>query len=287
MGNLAFCGAGRCDKAYVWPVHDGDVGTAARLPAFADALLPRDLDGDSSTTEAYYYVTQDITWLADSNLGLTNNFGLLQGSFSQGDTEVSENGLLFAESLPGYLSAINQSDYLGINNWRLPVAATDDPGCLRDASLLNAELEGSIVFVADCRSPEVGEFNQFLLANTSGLQDSPFPNLSSQSRVWLGSNGPTGRHSFFFGMTDRGEVGNLAVCPTTNGTRDCQPAAVWLVHDGDIGTGPQPETGGETTSGNGGGSIGMFSLLFVLYLRCFIHRRLPSVSTRKPFGVPF
>jgi hypothetical protein len=180
---------------------------------------------------------------------------------------------MFAESLPAFIEGANQSNYLGASNWRLPIAAADDPGCLRDAELLNSDLEGQAVFGADCRAAEVGEFNQFIVSNTTATQSSPFTSLDTQSRVWLGSEGPSGRHSFFFGLTDRGEVGDLGVCPSQSGIRNCQPSAVWLVHDGDIGSGPQPDNGDDetTTDGNaassGGGSIGIFGLLFGLLLR--------------------
>jgi hypothetical protein len=279
QGNLSFCGAGRCDKAYVWPVHDGDIGNAAQLPTFADSLLPRDLDGDSSTIEAYYFVPQDITWLAESNLGLTESFGLQRGGFDDDATQVNEDGLIFAESLQAFIDGANQSGYLGASNWRLPIAAADDPGCLRDAELLNPDLEGQAAFGADCLYAEAGEFNQFLLSNTTATQNSPFTSLATQSRVWLGSNGPTGRHSFVFGLTDRGEVGNLGVCPSQTGVRNCQPSAVWLVHDGDIGTGSQPNNGDDTTAtednppGSGGGTVGIIGLLFGLLL--------PRIAGRK------
>ncbi len=279
QGNLTFCGAGRCDKAYVWPVHDGDIGSVTQLPTFSDSLLPRDLDGDSTTTEAYYYVPQNITWLAESNLGLVESFGLQRGLFDDNATQVNENGLMFAESLQAFIEGANQSNYLGMSNWRLPIAAADDPGCLRDAELLNPDLEGQAVFGADCLAAEAGEFNQFLLSNTTTTQASPFTSLATQSRVWLGSNGPTGRHSFFFGLTDRGEVGNLGVCPSPSGIRHCQPSAVWLVHDGDIGTGPQPDNGEGTTTtevtptGGGGGSVGFMGLLVGLLLRRVRTRR--------------
>jgi len=39
-------------------------------------LLPRDLDGDLSTVEAYYDTVLDITWLGDANYART--LGLIQ-----------------------------------------------------------------------------------------------------------------------------------------------------------------------------------------------------------------
>lgn len=293
QGNLSFCGAGRCDKAYVWPVHDGDIGVAAELPTFADSLLPRDLDGDTTTTEAYYYVPGNITWLTNTNLGLSDTFGLQQGVFSEEGIDINENGLMFQETVTEFVNAVNQSTYLGHNNWRLPTIMTDDPGCLRDAALLGTGLTGFTAFGADCRGAEAGEFNQFLIANSSSILESPFSTLASQSTVWLGSFGPTGRHHFFFGTTDRGEIGQLGLCPTTNGIRDCQPAAVWLVHEGDVGTGPEP-VGGESTdpdvdpedgASSGGGSISVFALLASLLMmqtrrRRFLTRRFCQAVIR-------
>lgn len=40
-------------------------------------LKARDLDGDSSTGEAYYDTTLDITWLADANAGIGSPYDTL------------------------------------------------------------------------------------------------------------------------------------------------------------------------------------------------------------------
>jgi hypothetical protein len=219
-------------------------------------LQPRDLDGDSSTIEAYYYPQQNITWLANSNLGKSDSFGLIRGDFSEDASEVNADGNMFNESLPAYLGAVNQSEYLGYSSWRLPVAASDDPGCLRDASAPGSGLtgvEGMVPYGSDCSGAEVGEFNQFLVATYGRTSELPFPELINRSRVWLSSNGPNGRHHFFFLTTDRGDIGDLRSCPTTDGIRDCVPAAVWLVHDGDIGVEPSEciDTDGDGWGWNG------------------------------------
>lgn len=188
-------------------------------------LQPRDLDGDSSTIEAYYFQPQNITWLADSNLGKSNAFGLERGGLYSSDgndnfsVDIDFSGQMFKETVDPFISAVNQSNYLGYSSWRLPHAITV-----------------SFPDGAEFTGAEAPDFNQVLVENFGGRTAAQFPELNDDWVVWLSSFGTTGRHVFTFGTTDRGEIGQLETCPIMGGVRNCQPAAVWLVHDGDIGT---------------------------------------------------
>jgi len=222
-GNLLFCGSGRCGQMLVWPVHDGDIGAPIEEPS----LQARDLDGDPSTIEAYYYAPQNLTWLADANLGKSNTFGLERGPITEYGSEINDDGEMLRGPLPTYLSAMNDSQYLGYNNWRLPTAlGSGDPDCSSQAS------DGTYTWGTGCTGPEVGEFNAMLVSTYGSVENSPFTNLDSSytdpgsTRHWLGSYGPAGRHWYMFG-----NEGNLEFC----GTGRCNPALVWPVHDGDIG----------------------------------------------------
>ena len=189
-------------------------------------LQPRDLDGDTSTIEAYYFQPQDITWLADSNLGKSNAFGLERGGLYNSDgtdnfsIDIDFSGQMFKETVDSFISAVNQNNYLGNSSWRLPTAIS-----------ANCDAGGD-----NCTGAEAPDFNQVLVANFGGSTASQFPELNDERAVWLGSFGATGRQLFSFGTTDRGRIGQLGTCPIMDGVRNCQPAVVWLVHDGDIGT---------------------------------------------------
>ncbi len=83
---------------------------AAAVPVNA-ALLARDLNGSPGSIEAYYDTTLDITWLANANLALTNNFGV-SGINAQGRMEWA--------TAVAWVAAMNSANYLGISSWRLP-----------------------------------------------------------------------------------------------------------------------------------------------------------------------
>ena len=90
-------------------------------------LLPRDLTGDG-VVDAYYDTVLDITWLADANLAASNTFGLQAGVSLgpyPGDPS-GYSGFIYTDGTmnwPGakfWIDAMNQANYLGFNDWRLP-----------------------------------------------------------------------------------------------------------------------------------------------------------------------
>lgn len=99
-------------------------------------LQPRDLDGDPTTIEAYYYGAQNLTWLADTAIGKSNTFGLQRAPFTDYGSEVNDQGLMLRDALPGFIAGMNQNQYLGYSNWRLPVAQSTADPCCSDLSLV-------------------------------------------------------------------------------------------------------------------------------------------------------
>jgi hypothetical protein len=79
------------------------------LPAHA-ALQARYL-GASTTANAYYDTTLNITWLANADLAATNTFGV-SGSFI--------DDLIGWQTAQNWIAAMNAADYLGYSDWRLP-----------------------------------------------------------------------------------------------------------------------------------------------------------------------
>ncbi len=75
------------------------------------ALVGRDIDGDSSTYEAFYDDILDITWLADANLASSNNFGV---------GGIGANGAMNWNEAMNWVAGMNSQNYLGFDAWRLP-----------------------------------------------------------------------------------------------------------------------------------------------------------------------
>ena len=140
---------------------------------YAGDLQSRDLDGDRSTVEAFYFEPLDITWLADANLGLTETFGLERTTIGFYDYRllVDVDGSMLRGSLDSYFEYMNQSRYLGYSNWRLPIAqGRGDDGC----SVQMPAGETNLTWGFGCSGPEVGQFNQYLLAEYGGVENTPF-----------------------------------------------------------------------------------------------------------------
>jgi len=73
-------------------------------------LQPRDLTGDD-IPDAYYDTVLDVTWLADANLGASEDFGV---------SEVTSSGRMTWEVAHAWIAAMNAAGYLGFSDWRLP-----------------------------------------------------------------------------------------------------------------------------------------------------------------------
>jgi len=100
--------------------------TATSTPQWLIRVEPRDLDQNPDTIEAFYDPYQDLTWLANNRLASTEDFGLreLIDSVCNGGgpcrDNISEDGSMRPDTAQGWIDAMNQSGYLGANQWRLP-----------------------------------------------------------------------------------------------------------------------------------------------------------------------
>lgn len=107
------------------------VAFAAMLGSFGlnAELLPRDLDQDPSTVEAYYDTEFNVTAIAHPNLPLSESFGIppkaetncLDGIFC-GETRagIDRYGFMEWPTADRYIDAMNAANYLGQSSWRLP-----------------------------------------------------------------------------------------------------------------------------------------------------------------------
>ncbi|HSB97574.1 MAG TPA: hypothetical protein VLC91_14045 [Spongiibacteraceae bacterium] len=75
-----------------------------------------------------YDTDLNVTWLSNANLAATNTFGLSYGVnygtiIGNGDTTViNSNGTMTSAGAIKWITALNAANYLGYNDWRLPVA---------------------------------------------------------------------------------------------------------------------------------------------------------------------
>ena len=186
-------------------------------------LQARDLDGNTSTTEAYYDTDLNITWLADANYAQT-----------LGD----------ADGLVSWIGAIYEAPNLNINNitgWRLPTAGgTPQIGCV-DFGYTGTACGYNV----DTSTSEMAHMFYITLGNkayydTSGVwpqegwgltNTGPFTNLQS-NLYWSGDGesfgcgifsfcGAAWGFSFYGGRQDYYDVN--------------EQFYVWYVHSGDVG----------------------------------------------------
>lgn len=202
-------------------------------------LLPRDLDGNLNTVEAYYDTLVGITWMADAQFaGSTMNFA----------------------DANNYISGLNTSSLFGLTGWRMPTLSPinpanttlDDTYAVDGTTDLGYNITAPGTAYAGSTAHELAHMFYNTLANLAyrdindnvqpgwGLNNTgPFANLMSffywtDTPYWPATANPNdpppGAWTFF---EDRGSVNTT----TVNGNFH-----VWVVHDGDIGTVIDPGT---------------------------------------------
>lgn len=227
---------------------------ATSLPATA-ALVARNLDGDTSTAEAYFDTTLGITWLRDTDR-LANVYGLA--------TTMSYAAATTALAAFNADSALN----FGYSGWRLPGASGvhliggagcqfgfgGSSDCGENVDTASSELAsmfhdtlGNLSWRDTTGSPRAG-----IPGVDFGLVDTEdFTDLTAVG-YWSG----TTSYRLIFGVPQNGQV----VFNLGNGTQGISvPTALnaaWLVHDGDIGGAVVPAAGAVPLPG----SLGLAAL---------------------------
>lgn len=92
-----------------------------------------------------------VYWLADANLAATDTFGV---------SGINPDGSMSWNTAQNFVAALNDSDYLGHNDWRLPLTLQPDTGCTQQTS------QGSFAF--DCTGSDMGELFYVQLGGTRG-----------------------------------------------------------------------------------------------------------------------
>lgn len=231
------------------------VGVVALCVASASAnaaLLGRDLNGSPGSFEAYYDTVLNITWLANANLALSNQFGVTGINLSNGRMEWG--------TANNWIAAMNAANYLGISAWRLPkMYDIGNDGCTVDSfASYNGGDCGYNVVSTGSQASEVASLFYSTLGNfaaytTSGAlcttypnpcprwqSTAPFTNLGAGNFYWYGQAtttdgsgfdyGPPAEYAWYFGPSGaqrpNSQTGNFY--------------NAWAVFDGDIQAVPVP-----------------------------------------------
>jgi len=181
----------------------------------ADAALVSRLGGD-----AVYDTDLDITWIANANLAVSNQFGVTSGIILTG----SASGQMTWNTAQNWIAGMNAANYLGYNDWRLPITLPPDSSC----SVSQTNAIGS-----NCTGSEMGHLFYSELSGTAGsnITTSGDPDLAKFQNIWPSyywstdytPTSATGdAYDFNFNAGDQGGVAKSA---TNN---------VWAVRTGDV-----------------------------------------------------
>jgi hypothetical protein len=136
FGN-GFQGTSKEEEAlYVIPEYSDSQPHGTKLPADVSPVKspPTDFPPASNSLVTstdgtiVYDKALDISWLADANLAATHTFGLHQGvntspkDPSYLNININPDGSMSYATAVAWIAAMNARDYLGHNNWRLPMA---------------------------------------------------------------------------------------------------------------------------------------------------------------------
>jgi hypothetical protein len=196
---------------------DGIPPPPANFPPVNDSLVA------SSDGNVIHDQALDIYWLADANLAATNTFGIRHGvnphPKDPSYININPDGSMSYATAVVWIDAMNAQDYLGHNNWRLPMATDRSATYYISGSGIGDAFQGS----------EMGELYYSELSATAGSAsaEGPFDNLQSYL-YWSGTHTQlnphgTGHDTFSFASGYQGgnfENDEVYVIPVFDGTRN-------------------------------------------------------------------
>jgi hypothetical protein len=202
------------------------------LPSHA-ALVP-ELGG-----QVIYDTDLNITWVADGNLALTNQFGLTLSNTLFDDTPntVGSGGAMTWDNAQAWIVGMNNANYLGFNDWRLPNTPELDPSCDSNGYYCTGSEMGHLFYnefgatahtnVSASGNPtELNKFTNFqptlLWSGTESTSDS--------SMAW--------QFGFFNGaqFTNNKDGNTFALVVRSGGVNEVPaPTALWLFGSGLLG----------------------------------------------------
>jgi hypothetical protein len=225
------------DVMYVIPEYSDHQSQGTADPGEPDTMPPPPHDippvNDSLVSSADHKIVYDqaldIYWLADANLAATNTFGIRQGINAHPKVakyiNINPDGSMNYATAVAWIDAMNAQDYLGHNNWRLPMAADLNAAYYITGSGIGDAFQGS----------EMGELYYTELGATAGstillptdATEGPFSNFQPYL-YWAGSqtsktnsNG-NGHSTFSFGSGFQGaniDTNEMYVIPVFDAPR--------------------------------------------------------------------
>lgn len=188
------------------------------------ALVGRDLDGNSSTFEAYYDDILDITWLADANLASSNKFGI---------GGINTDGSMSWNEAMNWVAGMNNQSYFGFDAWRLPSIVGSGGS---EILFLFSEYFGRTQ-TSNLTTTSSG----FSFSSSTSEDESAFSNIQNLVGYW--SEDAAGANAYAFASSDLSQglipksfesyfyawaVADGDVFGRANATVVPVPAAVWL-----------------------------------------------------------
>ena len=191
------------------------LGWLVTAPSFAlgtwqTTLLPRDLDGDPNTIEAYYDTALNITWLQNTNAGAGSPYD--NGKYTNDGRMTWDNAMNWAASLT----------YAG-GGWRLPTMIdTGVPGCYApgEFSLFGGTACGMNVITTPATPTNYSEMGH-MYAVTLGNMPAFSTAGGMNPHPWLANIGP------FSGISEAYDVINYGDPNDCEDVRDCRDDAYW------------------------------------------------------------
>ncbi|MCA1977614.1 MAG: DUF1566 domain-containing protein [Thiobacillus sp.] len=197
------------------------------------SLQGRDLDGDTSTFEAWYDPASNLTWLADANYAQTSGY--------------DADGKMDWHKADVWAAQLNINGY---DNWRLPKVSPLNGVAMNYTVSYDGSTDASYNYTS--LSKEMAYLFHVTLGNASRYDTTgavsgcyvvdvdhcfdhqgPFTNLEFPYFYWNdAAYAPTPAEAWA-AVLDRGSFGTQ----TTN-----QEHRAWVVSDGDVGAVPEPET---------------------------------------------
>ena len=179
-------------------------------------LQGRDLDGNTTTFEAYYDTVLDITWLADANYAQTSSF--------------DADGWMPWADAGDWVRSLNIG---GITGWRLPtVVDTGSPGC--DFAYSGTDCG----FNVDTATGELAHMFYVTLGNKAYYDDTGNP---AQPGSGLSNTGPFSNVKSFSYWTDTVFATNAGfswhfdfILGHQGGVNQTSDQYVWPVYPGDV-----------------------------------------------------
>jgi len=235
------------------------VGYAEGIPSqgtWSTTLLPRDLDGNLTTSEAYYDAVLNITWLRDANFALTNQFGLTLSAseFDDAPNMVGSTGRMTWFNSIAWIAGMNAANYGGSNQWRLPITNPIDFSTADDANYAYNGIEDrgynvgapGTGYALNNTASEMAHMSFYTLANLAYCDpvSSSLTFCSPLQTGWgITNTGPFDniKTSDYWSATDFApDTGNAWLFNFRFGDQDGVNKLVnrtaWAVHPGDVGT---------------------------------------------------